>query len=122
MQQKVAIARALLTSPTLLLLDEPTTGLDPRSKLEVQAFIEDLATPMTPRSCSRRTTWTEAERLCDELAILAEGRVIVEGTADELKARVAIDQDLPPTMETSSCPTPAAPSTTTSRRTTTDDD
>ncbi len=99
MQQKVAIARALLTSPTLLLLDEPTTGLDPRSKLDVQAFIEDLRDNHDATIVLTTHDLTEAERLCDEIVILDQGRVIVSGTADELKVRVAIDQDLPPTME-----------------------
>ena len=51
MQQKVAIARAFLTAPTLLLLDEPTTGLDIRSKREVQTFVRDLRASTTPPSC-----------------------------------------------------------------------
>ena len=81
MQQKVAIARALLTSPTLLLLDEPTTGLDPRSKLEVQAFIEELRDTHDATIVLTTHDLEEAERLCDRLAILADGRLIVEGTA-----------------------------------------
>jgi ABC-2 type transport system ATP-binding protein len=98
MQQKVAIARALLTSPTLLLLDEPTTGLDPRSKLEVQAFIEELRDTHDATIVLTTHDLEEAERLCDRLAILAGGRLIVEGTASELKARVARETGLAPTM------------------------
>ena len=98
MQQKVAIARALLTSPTLLLLDEPTTGLDPRSKLEVQAFIEELRDTHDATIVLTTHDMDEAERLCDRLAILAGGRLIVEGTADELKTRVAWETGLAPTL------------------------
>ena len=65
MQQKVAIARALLTSPTLLLLDEPTTGLDPRSKLDVQAFIEEVNAAHDATIVLTTHDLAEAERLCD---------------------------------------------------------
>jgi ABC-2 type transport system ATP-binding protein len=98
MQQKVAIARALLTSPTVLLLDEPTTGLDPRSKLDVQAFIEELRTTHDATIVLTTHDMDEADRLCDYLAILDRGRVVAEGTPAELKARVAADHGLPPTL------------------------
>ncbi len=98
MQQKVAIARALLTSPTLLLLDEPTTGLDPRSKLDVQAFIEELRATHDATIVLTTHDLEEAERLCDRLAILAGGRVVVEGTSAELKAMVARDHGQLPTL------------------------
>jgi ABC-2 type transport system ATP-binding protein len=64
MQQKVAIARAFLTSPVLLLLDEPTTGLDPRSKLEVQAFIEEIRDQHDATIVLTTHDLDEAERLC----------------------------------------------------------
>jgi ABC-2 type transport system ATP-binding protein len=99
MQQKVAIARALLTSPTLLLLDEPTTGLDPRSKLDVQAFIEE--TNRTHGATIVLTTHdlAEAERLCDRITILDGGRVVAEDTPDGLKRLVAEQHGQPPTLE-----------------------
>ncbi len=99
MQQKVAIARAILTSPTLLLLDEPTTGLDPRSKLDVQAFIEDITASHDATIVLTTHDLAEADRLCDRLAILDDGRVVVEGTPDELKHKVENEFGLPATLE-----------------------
>src|SRR3954454_9832579 len=89
MQQKVAIARALLTSPTLLLLDEPTTGLDPRSKLEVQSFIEDVMATHDATIVLTTHDMEEADRLCNRLAILADGRVVKEGTPAELREELS---------------------------------
>ncbi len=99
MQQKVAIARALLTSPALLLLDEPTTGLDPRSKLDVQAFIEELRAEHDATILLTTHDLTEAERLCGRIGILAGGRLAAEDTPDRLKTRVAFEHGLSPTLE-----------------------
>ena len=86
MQQKVAIARALLTTPMLLLLDEPTTGLDPKSKRDVQAFIEEIRQERNAVIVLTTHDMAEAERLCDKIAIIDKGRFIAEGTVEELIA------------------------------------
>ncbi len=99
MQQKVAIARALLTSPTLLLLDEPTTGLDPRSKLDVQAFVEGVNAAHDATIVLTTHDLAEAERLCDRITILDGGRTVAEDTPEGLKRRVAEDHGQPPTLE-----------------------
>ncbi|HSI99205.1 MAG TPA: ABC transporter ATP-binding protein [Patescibacteria group bacterium] len=99
MQQKVAIARALLTSPTILLLDEPTTGLDPRSKLDVQAFIEEVRDSHDATIVLTTHDLAEAERLCDRIALINDGRVVAEGTPGELKALVARDYGKEPTLD-----------------------
>ncbi|HHH41178.1 MAG TPA: ABC transporter ATP-binding protein [Chloroflexi bacterium] len=89
MQQKVAIARAFLTQPILLLLDEPTTGLDPRSKREVQAFVRELRDVHDATILLTTHDMQEAETLCDRVAILDEGRIVAMDTPEGLKARVA---------------------------------
>jgi ABC-2 type transport system ATP-binding protein len=99
MQQKVAIARALLTSPTLLLLDEPTTGLDPRSKLDVQAFIEEVNTSHDATIVLTTHDLAEAERLCSRITILDAGRVVAEDTAEGLKRLVAEVHGQEPTLQ-----------------------
>jgi ABC-2 type transport system ATP-binding protein len=99
MQQKVAIARALLTSPTVLLLDEPTTGLDPRSKLDVQAFIEEVRDAHDATIVLTTHDLAEAERLCDRIALINDGRIVAEDTPTALKAMVARDYGKEPTLE-----------------------
>jgi ABC-2 type transport system ATP-binding protein len=89
MQQKVSIARALLTAPVLLLLDEPTTGLDPRSKKDVQSFILDLRRQHDATVLLTSHDMDEADALCDRLAILHKGRIVLEGTPAELKTDFA---------------------------------
>ncbi len=91
MQQKVAIARALLTSPILLLLDEPTTGLDPKSKRSVQGFITEIRDTHNATVLLTTHDMNEAERLCDRIAILDRGRFIAMGTLDELRAKASED-------------------------------
>ena len=87
MQQKVALARALLTSPVVLLLDEPTTGLDPRSKLEVQDFIREIRTSHDSTILLCTHDLAEAEALADRVGILDRGRLLVLEPAAELKQR-----------------------------------
>jgi ABC-2 type transport system ATP-binding protein len=87
MQQKVAIARALLTSPVLLLLDEPTTGLDPRSKLDVQRFVRELREGHDATILLCTHDMAEAAALCDRVAILEKGRLAALDTVEGLMQR-----------------------------------
>jgi ABC-2 type transport system ATP-binding protein len=99
MQQKVAIARAFLTQPTLLLLDEPTTGLDPRSKREVQAFVEELRDTHDATMVLTTHDMHEAEALCDRIAILDEGKIVALDTPAGLKKLVPQSNGHEPTLE-----------------------
>jgi ABC-2 type transport system ATP-binding protein len=100
MQQKVAIARAFLTAPIVLLLDEPTTGLDPRSKIDVQNFVRQLRAEHDATILITTHDMDEAEALCDRVAIIDQGRIVAMGTVDELKRAVAerMERTTPVTM------------------------
>jgi len=87
MQQKVALARALLTSPVVLLLDEPTTGLDPRSKLEVQEFVREIRDSHDSTILLCTHDLAEAEVLANRVGILDRGRLLALESADAIKQR-----------------------------------
>jgi len=87
MQQKISIARALVINPPLLLLDEPTTGLDPKSRRDVQLFLENLRDREGTTILLTTHDMAEAERLCHRIGFLAKGKLVAEGTARELITR-----------------------------------
>jgi ABC-2 type transport system ATP-binding protein len=97
-QQKVAIARSFLTAPSLLLMDEPTTGLDPRSKKEVQGLLQMLRAEreVTVLLCTH--DMDEAAALCDRVLMMDEGRVLADGSPEEL-GRTYGNETGPATLE-----------------------
>jgi len=98
-QQKVAIVRGLFTSPVLLLLDEPTTGLDPQSKREVQAFLRSVMRDDRATALFTTHDMEEADRLCHRIGIMCDGKIIAEGTPGELKALVRKESLPQPSLE-----------------------
>jgi ABC-2 type transport system ATP-binding protein len=86
-KQRVALALALVNEPNLVFLDEPTTGLDPQVRLEIHTLIEEL------RAAKRTILLTthyieEAERLCDRVAIIDQGKIVALGSPRELQERI----------------------------------
>jgi ABC-2 type transport system ATP-binding protein len=99
MQQKVAIARALLSKPKVLLLDEPTTGLDPRSKLEVQDVVRELRDEWGATILLTTHDMKEADVLCDRVAIMDKGNVVAMDTPAGLKELVPQENGDEATLE-----------------------
>jgi ABC-2 type transport system ATP-binding protein len=91
MQQKVALARALLTSPVVLLLDEPTTGLDPRSKREVQDFIAEIRQRHDSTILLCTHDMNEAEELADRVGLLDRGELLFLEPVQAVKDRYGVD-------------------------------
>jgi ABC transporter DrrB family efflux protein len=87
MRRRLDIASSLLTRPQVLFLDEPTTGLDPRSRNEIWAIVRELQREGTTLLLTTQYL-EEADQLADRIAVIDRGKVIAEGTGNELKDRV----------------------------------
>ena len=87
MRRRLDLAASLVGRPRVLFLDEPTTGLDPRSRIDVWEFIRELQSEGTTLLLTTQYL-EEADQLADRIAVIDLGTVIAEGTSDELKARI----------------------------------
>ncbi|MGH3443060.1 MAG: ATP-binding cassette domain-containing protein [Nitriliruptorales bacterium] len=86
MKQRLGVAAALLKDPDLLILDEPTNGLDPAGMAEMRGFIRDLGRGRRTVLLSSHLL-AEVEQICDRVGVLSRGRLVREGTVDELRGR-----------------------------------
>jgi ABC-2 type transport system ATP-binding protein len=90
MRRRLDLAASLVAHPEVLFLDEPTTGLDPRSRIELWQIIRELVEEGTTLLLTTQYL-EEADRLATSIAVIDSGQVIAEGTADDLKSRVGGD-------------------------------
>ena len=91
MRRRLDLAMSLIASPSIIFLDEPTTGLDPRSRLAMWTMIKALVEGGTTILLTTQYM-DEADHLADEIVVIDSGKVIAEGTADQLKAKVGSDR------------------------------
>jgi ABC-2 type transport system ATP-binding protein len=90
LKQRLALAKALLNDPEVLFLDEPTLGLDPDVSIRIRAQIAELRRERNTTIILTTHYMREAEELCDRIAFIKGGRILAEGSADELKRQIRI--------------------------------
>lgn len=91
MRRRLEIARGLLHTPKVLFLDEPTLGLDPASRRSIWEYIKKVTKEKNITTILTTHYLEEADSLCDRIAIIDKGNIIIEGTSDELKSSIGED-------------------------------